>query len=178
MTNSHSDTEPTKVCFKCHRELPLSMFYKHPQMGDGHLNKCKECTKKDVHKDYERNSQNDEWIEKERARGREKYHRLGYKDIYKMAHPETKQVAAFIKRRIEVPKSCEIHHWNYNLLYDVFILDKRWHKRVHKQLTFNEDTKCFNYNGEHLDTKEKHENAIREILNLSQNEEITKFVKE
>lgn len=37
-----------KKCFKCHRTLPLSDFYKHPMMGDGHLGKCKHCTKKDV----------------------------------------------------------------------------------------------------------------------------------
>jgi len=40
--------EVTKRCIRCGEVKPLSEFYKHPQLADGHLNKCKDCTKKDT----------------------------------------------------------------------------------------------------------------------------------
>ena len=44
-----------KKCFKCNIEKPLSEFYKHSQMKDGHVNKCKKCNKKDVSENYQKN---------------------------------------------------------------------------------------------------------------------------
>ena len=58
----------TKKCFKCNKTKPIKSFYKHKQMLDGHLNKCKECAKNDarLHRDnninkvreYDRNRPN------------------------------------------------------------------------------------------------------------------------
>ena len=55
-----------KQCFKCQNVKPLDDFYRHPQMGDGRLNKCKECTKVDVQQNYA--DKREQYSEYERAR--------------------------------------------------------------------------------------------------------------
>lgn len=46
---------PKKKCMKCGELKPLSAFYRHPRMKDGHLNKCIDCAKKDV-KNHKKNN--------------------------------------------------------------------------------------------------------------------------
>ncbi len=50
-----------KRCFKCQESKPLEGFYRHKEMADGRLGKCKDCTKADVKRHREEN------IEKIRA---------------------------------------------------------------------------------------------------------------
>lgn len=47
LTQSHFDMK-SKICFKCNIKQTVDNFYKHPEMPDGHVNKCKECNKRDV----------------------------------------------------------------------------------------------------------------------------------
>ena len=45
----------SKKCFKCLTFKPLNEFYKHSEMADGHVNKCKECNKNDVNQHRKNN---------------------------------------------------------------------------------------------------------------------------
>ena len=157
----------TKLCFKCGIERPITDFYKHPQMKDGRLNKCMSCTKNDVRTKYIKDMEDENYVEKQRKRGREKYKRLGY-STRKSAHSENKGTAKHLKLKGLLLSGHEAHHWNYNYPIDVFILNRRHHKLIHKYLTFNPLLKVFiSSEGDLLDTKEKHHNFIRQIFKIN-----------
>lgn len=138
-----------KVCFKCEETMPVENFYKHSEMKDGRLNKCKECNKKDVRDNYRANI--DHYKEYERKREGQA-HRKEHKSIqqikWRKRNPIKKMASAIVNNAIrggrlakpEVCESCESkptrlhgHHDDY-----AFPLVVRWlcpgcHNRWHKE---------------------------------------------
>ena len=157
-----------KKCFRCGRTLPMDDFYKHQRMGDGHLNKCKECTKADSRERYAIKSTDKEWVGKERQRNREKFRRLNYKgrflQVRSICH-ENANISKRLRSKGIDTTGKEAHHWNYNLPYSVFLLSRKAHRRIHLHLKVNyEDKFCYTDNGERLDTEDKAKMYFSKIL--------------
>lgn len=153
------EEEKYKVCFKCGINKPLSEFYKHSQMADGHLGKCKECAKKDVtdnrklredfYKVYDRvRSYSEHRKEKQR-----KYRRKeDVKERHNIANNkwcennQAKRKAQTAVRRAVlagklikqpcfvcgVTENIEAHHCNYDAPLDVTWLCTKHHGEVHR----------------------------------------------
>ena len=64
---------PEKTCFKCGTIRPLSEFYPHPKMADGHLGKCKHCTRADSNARRQIKLSDPKWVDQEKARKLDHY---------------------------------------------------------------------------------------------------------
>lgn len=169
--------ELSKICFKCGVEKPLSDYYKHKKMGDGHLGKCKECTKSDTKKRHDELLKDTAWVEKEHKRHREKYHRLGYKEKHKPAAESKKQTMLryyekypekrFARSKISYLENVlgHNHHWSYNEIHykDVINLTEKDHNKAHRFIVYDQERKMYRRidTNELLDTRERHEAWIR-----------------
>lgn len=137
-----------KTCFRCGEIKELDLFYKHSAMADGHLNKCKECTKGDSQKTYKKIISTPELSIKERARQRAKEQkrreegRVGkYKRIINK-NPVHGIVANAIKSGKITKTPCVVcgnkrsqgHHEDYNKPLDVVWLCSRHHADRHIHL--------------------------------------------
>ncbi len=130
-----------KECFKCGERKPMTEFYKHKMMKDGHLNKCKECAKKDVAEHREKN------IEKirayDRARGNrqppeyEKEYRRRFPGKYKAHYMVSNAVRGGKMKREDKCSECgsdfrvEAHHDDYSYPLTVRWLCSACHKQWH-----------------------------------------------
>lgn len=168
-----------KNCIICLELKDINEFYAHKEMADGTLNKCKSCCKQQAIKRARILSEDKEWVEKERARGREKYHRLGYIKSQKensLKFPWKKESRYQNLRRWYrsrygfLDSNIELHHWSYKdeYLRDVILLTRSAHKRVHAKLELIIEDRIYKVKetGVLLDSREKHI-AFIESLNLS-----------
>lgn len=134
-----------KECFKCHKTKYLDDFYKHPRMADGHLNKCKECTKQDIKKSVFRNREYYAAYDKARNRTPERkaWKRAKTAEWRKdnpLAHSAHKAVQNALAKGILKKGLChcdsnkvEAHHPDYNRPLFVIWLCNKHHKHIHNR---------------------------------------------
>lgn len=122
-----------KTCFKCKVEHPITEFYAHPQMGDGRLNKCKACARRDVRANYEAN------IEQYRAYDKARGYRPGdpAKVVARNAVNHAINTGRLIRGECEMPGPhsgrIEAHHDDYTKPLAVRWLCKKHHAEIHTQ---------------------------------------------
>ena len=149
-----------KVCRECNTEKPLSDFYKHSKMADGHLNKCIECVKSRVTKHREANLQKIQAYDKLRSNqphrimARKEYakteqgkeaHRRGikaYQERYPMRHAAHVITGNAIRDgKLIRTSNCSVcgstekiegHHDDYTKPLDVRWLCEKCHKEWHR----------------------------------------------
>ena len=137
----------SKECFKCETVKPLEEFYKHKMMADGHLNKCKACTKSEVAKHRVENIERIREYDKERAKRPERKavnitinRAWRSEDLRRQkAH---RLVSRAIKKALLVRAPCcrcgsersLAHHEDYDKPLDVMWLCQPCHKQRHKEL--------------------------------------------
>lgn len=140
-------------------------------MADGHLNKCKECTKKDSADQYDEKVGDPKFKESERTRGRDKYRRL-YSGTGK-ANPTANRnwVNRFPEKRLANQRAQKIkelgkenHHWSYMEAHwlDVIFLTPKEHGKAHRFISYDQERRMYRRidTGELLDTRDRHEKFI------------------
>jgi len=138
-----------KQCFKCHQTLSLDQFYRHPQMPDGHVNKCKECNKKDVQTNRLKNLEY--YRDYDIKRSKTPIRRANVARVsnrWKKKHPDRHKAHNAVSNavrdgRLTRPKYCENcgeekrlhgHHDDYSMRLDVMWLCVPCHHARHKEL--------------------------------------------
>lgn len=153
-------TTSIKTCFKCLEVKLLTEFYKHSQMADGHLNKCKECAKRDANqhradnleqaKEYDRHRgglphrrlARDRYAKTERGKCRHRAGKMAYHQrhpLKRAAHIETGNAIRDGKIARQPCEKCgevrsEAHHDDYSKPLDVRWLCKKHHDEHHAAL--------------------------------------------
>lgn len=128
-----------KQCFKCGQSKELADFYKHSKMADGHLNKCKECTKSDVAEHRLKNIDRIRAYDRERGNRQATEYLNGYRRIKPKIAKAYGMVAYHLRKGHIVQLPCEIcgsvesvaHHDDYDYPLSIRWLCQAHHKQWH-----------------------------------------------
>lgn len=137
----------TKTCTDCGAEQPITSFYTHERMADGHLNKCKTCVKSRVGRHRKLNIERIRSYDRERAKSPERI-RSAAAQTKAWRAEDRRRVAAHnaVARAIRsgrlVRQPCErcgrvdsfAHHESYDRKLDVTWLCQPDHKQRHKEM--------------------------------------------
>ena len=137
----------SKKCFKCEAIKPIDEFYKHSEMADGHLNKCKQCAKKDALENREKNIERIRAYDRERAKNKDRVKaNTEINRAWRAADKRRMQchsaVAQAVKKGILVRQPCRscgsektlAHHEDYDKPLDVIWFCQPCHKKRHKEI--------------------------------------------
>ena len=138
----------SKTCFKCNLVKPLEDFYKHSQMADGHVNKCKKCNKHDVRENRSNNRDYYLAYDKQRSSNKEriaaqteytKQWRHKYEQKYKCHTAVGNALRSGLLTKTPCircgdDKHVVGHHEDYSKPLDVWWLCETCHKQRHKEL--------------------------------------------
>lgn len=148
-----------KTCFKCKESKPFDCFYKHSKMKDGLLNKCKDCTRKDVSNNLLKNR--DYYLNYDKKRANLP-HRVAQRKAYSISEngklvqnkakkdyikknplkrKAVQKVNNYLRYHPEFKQPCcicgqkaQAHHHDYNKPLDVIWFCSKHHAEEHKRL--------------------------------------------
>ncbi len=137
-----------KTCFKCGKEKEPSEFYKHPRMSDGHLGKCKTCTRKDVNEHRTKNIDRIREYDRQRGKLPHRIKAMTVRNKIRRKENPIRYAASYLlanavrDKRITKPKRCSKcgqktrimgHHPDYYKPLDVVWLCQVCHIQEHKK---------------------------------------------
>ena len=128
-----------KKCFKCEKVKILSEFYKHKMMADGHLNKCKDCTRNDVSAHRLENVDRIRAYDRKRGARQPTEYLQTYRETHQKAARAHRMVAYHVRAGNLHKQSCEVcgafivvaHHDDYDKPLVVRWLCQAHHKQWH-----------------------------------------------
>lgn len=131
-----------KCCFKCNIKKPLGEFYQHKRMADGYLNKCKDCSKKDVKRNRELNIGYYREYDKNRGNRQHELYSKEYREKYPLKYKAHNLVNNSIRdgklfrepcENCGISESVHAHHDDYAKPLNVRWLCAGHHKQWHEE---------------------------------------------